>query len=253
MLVEAQVLKSELDIHVTGGDVFNLIIERLSLLSDVGEILTSLNKISHLLSVINNISIGTSNNIYLEIIDEIRTLDIPFDEKFLFQTDLFKPTYFAELDNQIVDNVSGVLSFLNRITPQKKIKENLTDFKKKFYARYEEEEVSLVEALDPDFGIGYGHTNTDLEFNVLIKDIVFPVIDSDNRNEPNLSYYYAHKIQAAGHNYNEIVLTEELVDDVVEDWSLSSDSLTVSVTIFNDNDGEDLILLNGIWFGATNI
>jgi hypothetical protein len=253
-LIESQVLRSELEVHVTGENVFDSLIDKLAQLENSNILCVSLKNISNLLSQINSSSIGSSINLYDEIINEINILNIPYEESYLFQTDLFKPAIKSKIAYKVIDEVKELLHFLNCITPKFEINARIREFKKKFYARYEEQEIPLMEALDSDCGIGYGDMNPNIDFNALIKDVVFPSSNSNNQNRVDLSQYYANEILSnSWNNTKEIAWNDKLIKNVNDAYAESPESLNVCISLVKDDSGNDLILLNGVWFGATNI
>jgi hypothetical protein len=253
-LIESQILRSELEVHVTGEDVFDSLIGKLVQLENSNALCASLKKISNLLLQINSSSIGSSINLYNEIINEINKLNIPYEENYLFQTDLFKPSIKSKIGSKVIDEVKKLLHFLNCIIPKFEANARIEEFKKKFYARYEEQEVPLMEALDSDCGIGYGSMNPNIDFNALIKDVVFPSNNFNAQDQVNLSQFYANEILSSSwNNTKEIVWNDDLVKYVNNAYEISPESLNVCISLVKDDSGNDLMLLNGIWFGATNI
>jgi hypothetical protein len=253
-LIEYQALMSELEIHVTGKDVLDSLIDKLSKLEHSEWLCTSLKKISNLLSNIDNLPIGSTIELYKKIINEIKKLDISYDEHYLFQTDLFKPVIKAEISDKIINDIKELLFFLNKITPKSGINTGIEKFKNKFYSRYEEQEVPLMKVLDSDCGIGYGKTNPNVDFNTLVKDIIFPSNNPNVQNRIDLSRHYINEfILGSWNNTKEIVWNDDMIKDTKEDWSISPESLNICISLVKDDTGNDLILLNGISSGATNV
>lgn len=173
-MVEAQLLKSELEAAVTGDDPFSVLLQKLDDLGHTGEpFRKTLRRIQSLLHAIDSRPPGTTLPIYQEIITLVRELDIPFEPKYLFQTDLFKPTCKAELDRSLTENIIGLVVFLNRLNPRTRVETNLSRFKDAFYARYEEAEVPLLQVLDNELGLGYPVSEGDTgDINPLVDDLV---------------------------------------------------------------------------------
>lgn len=203
-MVDAQLLKSELEVAVTGDDPFSVLLQKLDGLGGVGGTYgKSLNRIQDLLREIDSRVPGTTLDVYREIIALIREMDIPFEPKYLFQTDLFKSTERAMLNRSLTGDLYELLTFLNRFTPQMQGESNLMRFKEAFYARYEEAEVPLMQVLDNELGIGYPVSEGDTgDINPLVDDLVLagpglgrPQIFTKTANEDMLCQKYAEALR----------------------------------------------------------
>jgi len=148
-LIINQLLVSELEPTLSGVDYLELLIARLKCLKDTP-------KLSKFVSLLNNIDskIGNPYTVYKNIHTNLKSLGIHFEEKYLFQTDLFIASKKNQLNKQTIHKVKEGFLFLNKITP-KETKIALNAFKKAFVKRYETRETPLVEALDIEMGIGY--------------------------------------------------------------------------------------------------
>lgn len=156
-IIDAQVLKSDLDPSVVGEDVLGTLIRKLSLLKNI-KVLGILQRIQSILSDLDSQPVGSTIPLYPKITELIKKTDTGFEAKFLFQTDMFKPTYTAKVSKTTVERLSGLINFLSRITAPRDIPA-LSDFMSAFQERYGEQEVPLAEALDRELGIGYATEN----------------------------------------------------------------------------------------------
>lgn len=175
--IDAQVLKSELDPCVVGGDVLTVLIDKLDRLQNVG-MLQPLLRIRSLLAEIDAHPIGSTLPLYAEITEQVKTVGVAYEPKFLFQTDLFKPARQARIARQVTDRISALVDFLSRISvpggnPQ------LSDFMRDFQNRYEEREVPLTTALDRELGLGYPSRGSDGDLSSLIDDLILPAHGTD--------------------------------------------------------------------------
>lgn len=171
-LISSQILKSELDALVTGGDPLERLIIQLKKVTDT-EYLPILIEIRQLLKKIDS-TIGQSLCLYKEVIKLVKEIGVDFDLKYLFQIDLFKPTVNATLAIDFEKEVNELFVFLNSIT-DRYANENLRKFKEEFYNRYEEQEVSLIQVLDSELGLGYPVREGGAgDVNPLIADLMLP-------------------------------------------------------------------------------
>jgi len=179
-LIKHQILVYELELTLTGDDYLN----RLSRLvysikksqnisteelakyklerKETNNLILFLDKISNALIEIDTEDFEKNPFILYERLTEIITAKgIPFDKKFLFQTDFFLNNTDFILTQKYNQDINKVLSFLNKISEKPK-DSLLENFKKAFTERYDGETVSLVKALDVETGIGYiQHKNFD--------------------------------------------------------------------------------------------
>lgn len=180
-LIFSQILKSELEPQVTGGDPLVRLISQLDKIGD-SEYLPVLTEIQKLLKEIDNTCIGQSSGGYDKIVKLIKCIGVDFDLKYLFQTDLFKPTEKASLSRDFIKEVNELLIFLNTIT-DRYVNENLNKFKEEFYSRYEEQEISLIQVLDSELGLGYPIKEGGAgDINTLIDDLVLPQLKMANQS-----------------------------------------------------------------------
>lgn len=179
-MIDNQVLKSELDPAVVGDDALSVLICKLQ---QIGEnvIVNKLIAIQNILTEIDNTPIGDSVGKYNDIIEIIKSIGVGYEEKFLFQTDMFVPIESGGISKDVAEGVTDCLSFLSQINNTYQ-NNNLQIFKRDFFERYEHEEVPLAVALDRELGIGYPSKNGGEDINVLVDDLILPIRQSvDNR------------------------------------------------------------------------
>lgn len=189
-LIDYQILVSDLEITLTGDDFFNKLVSLNALINETQKAnLPEKEKqfISDFETITNNnpsldlkILSGELSMIdemqeipfpsYKKIVQTLRNNSLSFNEKYLFQTDLFlKPNDF-QLDKNYKTELIKVIKLLNKISPkpQKKIFDN---FKKEFTKRYDAQSISLVKALDFETGIGYGSSNENFDVTPILDEI----------------------------------------------------------------------------------
>ena len=154
LLIHEQILMSEILPHVTGQDMLSTLLEMTSR-HEMKECNEELLTIS---SVLKEFDIGSSFSANLDARDRIKTFfmekRIPVQEKFLIQLDTYRPMSSATVDDALKKQLMQGLSLLSALTPNHR-HGLLENFKKRFQERYEEREIPLLEALDPDMGVGF--------------------------------------------------------------------------------------------------
>ena len=146
---------------------------------DFTRVLDDLNK--QLLEI--DTKFGNPISCYEDIMETVAKTNIPFDKKYLFQTDLFLDSKDFQLDEKYTSELLKAIVVLNKISEKPK-NTSLDDFKKAFVERYESEAIPLVKALDIETGIGYLQQSGSFD--------VTPLLDSIGISQKNETHN--HKI-----------------------------------------------------------
>lgn len=172
-LVENQILESDLIPQLTGNDLLQYLIDQIQkqdypdtvLINQLYLIKNKLCNINHDDAIVSYLNVQRCLH---DISPEIKSKNsIQTDLKIVLSTNNLCP----DLPKRIINQVQELLP----IIPDYEIKD-MEGFKKRFIAKYEGQEISLLEALDSDIGIGYGIT-ADLSnsYVPLIEDLNLPI------------------------------------------------------------------------------
>lgn len=172
-----QILVSELEPNVSGPEFQNEIVRILEKYNIPA--VNVLKEIFQNLSILDG-NLGNDIIDYINISEKARQLNVPFDVKHLFQCDLISDTLSNTLDKKIADQIIPALKLLNKISVQGS-KTHLDKFRDSFYERYEEMEIPLALALDPETGISYTSNQMANDFNPLIDDLPFNAKSSSKK------------------------------------------------------------------------
>ncbi|WP_114936605.1 lantibiotic dehydratase [Mucilaginibacter endophyticus] len=167
-LIDGQLLVSELEPSVTGGELLESTLRTLVRLQRdhpddrLQDIVTLLLDVQRRLQDLD-LGNGNEKERYLDIAARLDAFNVPYDLGKLFQTDSFRDignTAAEEHKKSVLQqSLLRAVEVLRVVTPPFE-ESDLGTFKKLFFARYEYQEVPLLEALDNEWGIGYGaHTN----------------------------------------------------------------------------------------------
>ncbi|MEZ7497832.1 lantibiotic dehydratase family protein [Flavobacterium sp. Arc3] len=176
-LIFNQILVSEFEPILTGKDFHPTTFSK----EEGAEILN--NKVGNFTRVLDDLNkqllkidtkFGNPISCYEDIIETVVKTKIPFDKKYLFQTDLFLDSKDFQLDNKYISELLRAIDMLNKISEKPK-NTALENFKKVFAERYESEAIPLVKALDVETGIGYLQNKNGFDFT--------PVLDSIGINQ----------------------------------------------------------------------
>ncbi len=173
-LINSQLLISQIEPSITGGDYFTDLLNQLESIyltnkdSKLFNLLEVLKQVNKSLDIIDE-NIVNPIDLYKDIKNKINFLLPDVTESNFIQVDLYKKGLDTQIDVKIQEQILSCIRFLDKITP---VYENQTfeEFKKRFQARYEEQEVSLMHVLDAESGIGYPIKDT-TGINPLINDI----------------------------------------------------------------------------------
>lgn len=152
VLIENQILVSELEPSATGNGYFEKILESASGTS----YFDPLQKLQELLSRLDQRKVNVEQN-FKEIYDKIEDLGFPYSHKSLFQVTSFQDVR-GTVNKSHEDELLEVVDLLGRCSFLK-TSNSLGKFAEEFYRRYEEEEIPLLEVLDDEIGIGFGNNS----------------------------------------------------------------------------------------------
>lgn len=153
-LVDEQLLISELEPNVTGPDAFDSIVERLSDLAPDVPAVELLQRVGKRLRRMGRGSVSASLADYRRASDELSQLPVPVPAKYL-HVDLYKPASDAALGSGLVRAVRDGIQLMHGLCPTA-ARSDLSRFVAEFRERYGDSEVPFMQALDEDFGVGFG-------------------------------------------------------------------------------------------------
>ena len=262
-LIDSQIIVSELSPSVTGDDYFTQIIRILEELNVNEALLSSLKEIQETLNQLDsphprplskmergergeeNEGQGVRMELYQQIIKIIKEIKVPYEEKFLFQVDMTRNVAEATLGKAIVDELQSTMIFLNKITPKTR-NETIQQFQQVFYNRYEDREIPLLEALDPEIGIGYPANQGAGNLSPLLENFNLPAGQANQGmgSQPG-SFISGLFKKATEVSRNEIVLSDEDVKDFKTEWDDLPPTLHSMFEIIKSEAGNPLIHLTG--------
>tara|TARA_R110001592_G_scaffold107256_2_gene300378 strand:+ start:3640 stop:6870 length:3231 start_codon:yes stop_codon:yes gene_type:complete len=267
---EAQILVSELEPSVTGNELLTQILNVLSAIKkkesnkELESIIDLLQNTQFQLTKIDK-KIGNPISVYESLAEKLKQLNVPFELSKLFQTDLYiniqkaaKSERFSTFEegvkevpefttNTIQQQLTKAITVLNQLTSAPS-KTNLSEFKKKFYERYEDKEVALLEVLDIETGIGYAqNSNHTGDVNPLVNDIMLPYDDNQdtelNWNKKE-SFLFKELLEAQQNSQKVIQLNSNDLKEFKTDWNDLSDSFSVMYQHLGKRDDKDLLSIS---------
>lgn len=252
-LIENQVLVSELEPTVSGDDFLEVIISVLKRIGAEKEISTLISIKEKLLEL--DMQIGNPISLYTEIEKLIQTFKTEYEQKYLFQTDLYFQNKF-QLSNHWKKELKKGFSFLNKISLLQK-DTPLEKFKKAFNERFEGEEMPLSYVLDTEVGIGYLQDIQSKGVHPYLDDLQLPF--SKNIQDLTIKINPVHKIlneklqEALLDNQFVIELSDEDFKDFEETWDDLPDTISFMSQIISESEHEKLVLDGGGGSSAANL
>ena len=205
-LIDSQLLVSELEPSITGEEFILQIKKNVVSNSPISDLLTVIQTQLTKIDAKNNNEIS----VYHQVIESIKSFDIPFEEGKLFQTDLVKLFNKTQINSDYQLILKEVFDLFKKIavsTDNQKLKE----FKSVYFNRYETAEIPILIALDTEAGIGYGNSGKSKN-TPITEGLNLPVIENKNLNfSQNLFQQYLHQlwIKANANGSYQVDLKEE--------------------------------------------
>lgn len=248
-LIDAQILKSELEISVTGEDPYKSLLHKIEKIEGIQSLKKSMHAIMDMLVTINTSPVSGIHSLFLSVLNILDGIGIAFESGRVFQVDMFKPCDNTCLSNEIVSEMTTVMVFLNKCShaqsPQ--TNDNLRRFKEEFVRRYEDEEVPLSDVLDLELGLGYptGMSNNG-DINPLIDKLKLPSLRLRSVNTSsfdNIQSLLMNKyIHAMIHSKHVVELTDEDLQNIDPDWRNTHDTIDLFFSMFSDDGGSKFLI-----------
>lgn len=251
-LIKNQILISELAPTITGEDY----LDRLACISVIHKDHSNpAVELQKLIYDINNAD-TTEKRLAMaaEIDHHLLKHGIKCSRKYELQVDMCADTVTMNLPDSIVQQITTCMKFMAKILPKHICSPALQDFKHRMEQRYEGEEIPLLEALDPEAGIGYAPVKVPVRLP-LVGALKFPA--SKKQTE---SYYYTRlnqvlitKIQQNGNDSCRCVhLTDDDFTDQPEDTLSSLPVTMVAMFKLLDRNSNNDYLIDSLFFSGSS-
>ena len=246
-LIQEKILVSELELSTTRQDNADTIAKTVEkIVADTGDdalgqkyeefkqIVAEIKKIDNLNTPYTEgyINVQKKLQIFLESEESVKNF---------VQTDLIYEIEKGGLHEKHKNDLLEVISVLNKLNGKRDIK--MEEFAKKFYRRYGDAEIPLLEALDPDLGIGYKNYNSEAYGNNPLLDSIV-LANNTSQNE----YLIWNKIEAFLHEKYlsavekgayEVSIENKELKGFEEEWEDLPDTITLNFSHIGKIDGED--------------
>ena len=245
-LVSNQILVSELEPSVSGTDFLNQLLASLQKIENTTTIVSQLQQLTKQLKELDQ-TLGNPIHKYQQVMNLVEKLAVPFDKKYLFQTDLFIKPKANFLSKTSILAVKKGMILLNKMTAAP-VDTPLQKFKDAFVKRYEGKEIPLALALDTEMGIGYLQNQGIADDNPILEDLQFAnkVVPKQTINWSKTQDILQRKLVESQYNkaYSITLTTDDFID-FEENWTDLPDSISTLAEVLLIN-GEEKISLSAV-------
>lgn len=260
-LIAAQVVVSDLEPTITGGDFTEQVarvVERIVSQTQNQEIAQLYKEIRQLQDRVKALDTSKGNGVnhYRTVIEQIKEafggasplsgLCVAVEENKLFQTDLFRAATSQTLPAHWQADIAAALEVLNRLAGPRPPQTTLQAFAERFYARYEDREVPLLEALDTETGVGYAENSQAHAFTPLVEDLQLPLKEHNSTLtwDTTRAWLFRKLQTAVGQQSYAITIEDRELQELPEaDWEDVSPSLSVMFRWIEEEHGQKRILI----------
>ncbi|MDN5396816.1 MAG: lantibiotic dehydratase family protein, partial [Chryseobacterium sp.] len=245
-LIDSQILISELEPYTTGDDILDFILKKIKDIPELHSLYTFLNEIKNTLSAID--TPGKTDNIekYEQVGRALHSTEINIvDDKNLFQSNLNTSLIQNTLSASLKKDLMAGVKILNKLG-KKIANPSLDQFKNTFYSRFQDQEVSILEALDNDTGIPYGMSQNKTE-SPLLKGLNFKMERQGHAPsaQDNIANSFLYKLsQASISGSYSIDINDENLKQLNDTWDDLPKTMSVSTEIY-EKDHQPLVYISG--------
>lgn len=250
-IIESQILVSEIDPIITGPDFFGHLLSVIGRLDKDSDTYCILESLKNLLDQLNR-NEGNAEEICNRIEEEIKKLEVPYQKKFLLQVDSLRKMEKADISKNVAESLQQYMEFLNKVTPRYD-NSTLTSFVQAFYERYEEQEVPLLEAMDPELGIGYPPNQVN-DMDPLLAGLFIPGQPNQSlpqyRLTPLGAVLQKKLLRFNPETETEIVIEDEDVKHLKANWQDLPATMSIMFSLIGSNSDPSGYLIQGGGFNG---
>ncbi|CAN5158753.1 hypothetical protein BH09BAC4_BH09BAC4_05110 [soil metagenome] len=251
-IVEAQLVVSELEPSLTGADFLMQLLTNLQTIrrqhpaAELTCIVNLLQEIHAELKAIEKQEQQPATDALRQVEQKVNQLDTPFDRKALFQIDSYVSTLSGQLNRGLINKLVAKMPTLLKLTPQNE--GTLTDFRRRFHDKYEEEEIPLVVALDPELGIGFPVGDDPMDASPLLAGIEPGQTTTAKRTwtvQPEQAFLFQKVVEAQLQRTYQITLTEDDVNALPASGNTTLPPTNAALFSVIRENGRETVVLGG--------
>jgi len=172
-LVDHRILVSNLEPFLTGKNALDGLVEELERQDATRDQAAVLATARERLAAIDAAPLSGDLRRYQEVASGLAVFGVEASLRALFQVDVEKPLRHGVVGKNVLRELRRGISLLHALSPPRP--DPLAAFRAAFVARYDAEEVPLVEALDDEVGVGFGRDASEsTDESPLVAGLGFP-------------------------------------------------------------------------------
>lgn len=242
-LILEQILVSELDATITGNQ-WESLMSCLSKKQLINKELSFFQNLKDILNQLDNSFVNKNSDLYNEIKTQLTTKKIDYEDKYVFQTDVFITTKQNTVATNVLQKVEQTLLFLTRLrrpTQKTKIEEFIVAYQK----RYENKKMPLTTVLDTETGVGYPINHGLEDTHSFLEKFFFPNKKQYSKNEiwTEIDFVLEKKLQECLDNNSFILsLSEKDFPSVNSDLEDIPSTFSTMIELVEDDEKEFVYL-----------
>ncbi|WP_345990742.1 lantibiotic dehydratase [Chryseobacterium sp. Chry.R1] len=255
-LIDAQIFMSELKPSTTGESHENIIISTLMRIdsecqgknTEIQKLKKKIEDILNKVATLDNQNFENHTQELEELYQSIRSIgNLYFTKSKLLQADLIKEPNNSSFDSENIKIIYEAMDALTRLSLKGRENSELKAFKKSFAKRYENQWVPVADAVDMEYGIGYGD-KSGTHKNYLVDDFQYT---ARNRSpltkitwDNSLHDFWKDKILAGLSNHSsDIEITESELKKFPKDEKSLNATFCVSTSLVSNEENNKKIFL----------
>jgi len=254
-LVESQLLVNDLEPAITGPEFLDQILVILDGIDGIDQIKQLGLRAKHAIEKVDSSPIGSTTNSYMDIVEGVKPLGTEFELKFMFQTDMVKPTAHCSLDKNMLEEIMEGVEVMNKLSASNR-NTTLGQFRDAFRERYETREIPLLHALDTECGLGYRQMASPGDISPLVDDLALPATGedgSDMRWNRIQSFLFNKYKECVANNLYEVEIKDKDLEGFQAKWDDLPDTFSMMVQVVaqkSDENSKEKIFMSG--FGGSS-
>lgn len=215
-VLDAQLLVSELEPSLTGADFLVQIRAQLATVVEqhpsaaLAGILALLDEVQADLKAIETNERQPCTDALRAVEAKLSRLATPFDRKVLFQLDTHLPALTGNLNRGLLNKLIAKIPTLLKLSVR--VEGPLAEFQRRFSDKYEDEEIPLVLALDPELGVGFPANQDPHDDSPLVEGLTGNPTTTASRTwtvQPQQAYLFQRVAEAQVLGAYEVQISEE--------------------------------------------
>ncbi|WPC44135.1 lantibiotic dehydratase [Clostridium sp. JS66] len=207
VLIKNEYLLTEMRPPLANTSPFEYILSKLENIEAGESLYLKLKRIKELIDIYNTTAVGNGEKLYKDIVKSMSALEK--SDNYL-QVDLRLKEEKAALNSEVAEEIEKVVEIMLRLSNKSAQFYHLERYKTDFIEKYgTDSEISVIELLDPDKGIGAPSGYENPKSNKYIGDI-----PDDYKNKKFENYLVNKVMEALLNKEQEVIITDEDIDNI---------------------------------------